>query len=91
VDPTLLLFDEPTASLDPILVKEVLTVIEELTRNNDRSVLLVTHEVNFALKVADRILLLDKGKVVERGNSSNVFTDPQSRVGKKYKELLDYY
>ncbi|GAB6099453.1 amino acid ABC transporter ATP-binding protein [Halanaerocella petrolearia] len=91
IEPSLMLLDEPTASLDPILVREVLEVIEELTRNQNRAVVLVTHEVSFALKVADVILLLDNGQVVEQGSPKSIFTDPQSEVGQKYQELLEYY
>lgn len=91
IDPRLILFDEPTASLDPILVREVLEKIEELTATKKRGIVLVTHEVNFALKVADRIMLLAEGKIVEKGTSSRIFTNPRSQTGKKYKKLLDYY
>ena len=92
IDPNLLLLDEPTASLDPILVKEVLDVIEALTKTkSQRIVIIVTHQVAFALKVADLILLLDQGQVVEQGSPEEIFSQPRSELGKKYKQLLDYY
>ena len=92
IDPNLLLLDEPTASLDPILVKEVLDVIEELTHTQgQRIVVLVTHQVAFALKVADLILLLEEGQVVEQGGPKQIFSQPQSKLGQKYKQLLEYY
>jgi len=92
INPKLLLLDEPTASLDPILVKEVLDVIEELTTDeNNRIVIIVTHQVSFALKVADLILLLEQGLVVEEGNPEQIFYNPQSELGQKYKQLLEYY
>ncbi|SNY24318.1 polar amino acid transport system ATP-binding protein [Orenia metallireducens] len=91
VEPSLMLLDEPTASLDPILVKEVLEVIENLTRKKDKIVIIVTHEVSFALKVADIILLMNNGVVVERGTPEDIFENPISEVGRRYKELLDYY
>ena len=92
IDPNLLLLDEPTASLDPILVKEVLDVIEELVQSQERRIaVIVTHQVAFALKVADLILLLDHGRIVEQGSPDSIFSNPKSKLGQKYKQLLDYY
>jgi len=87
-NPQLMLWDEPTASLDPILIGEVLDVMEELVRTTNTTSIIVTHEVGFALKVADRIILMDKGKVVEEGSPRAIFADPQSEVGKKYQRLI---
>ena len=89
--PELLLFDEPTAALDPILVQEVLEVIEKLAMQENKAIIIVTHEISFALKVADRILLLDKGKIVESGRAEMIFENPVSKVAKKYKKLFEYY
>lgn len=89
-DPDLMLWDEPTASLDPILVREVLVVMEELAKYRQSAMLVVTHEIAFALHVADRIVLMDKGRIVEEGKPSQVFVQPQSHVGKQYKELIEY-
>ena len=89
-EPELMLWDEPTASLDPILVREVLVVMEELARYRASTMIVVTHELPFALRVADRIILMDKGKIVEEGTPSQVFVRPLSDIGLKYKELLEY-
>lgn len=89
-EPSLMLWDEPTASLDPILVREVLVVMEELAKYRQSAMLVVTHEIAFALHVADRIVLMDKGKIVEEGKPSEVFVKPQSHIGKQYKELIEY-
>lgn len=89
-EPELMLWDEPTASLDPILVREVLVVMEELAKYRASTMLVVTHELPFALHVADRIVLMDKGNIVEEGQPSQVFVNPQSVVGQKYKELIEY-
>lgn len=89
-EPELMLWDEPTASLDPILVREVLVVMEELAKYRQSAMLVVTHEIAFALHVADRIALMDKGKIVEEGRPSQVFVNPQSEVGQRYKELIEY-
>jgi ABC-type polar amino acid transport system, ATPase component len=89
-EPALMLWDEPTASLDPILVKEVLVVMEELARYRSSTMVVVTHELPFALHVADRIVLMDKGRVVEEGAPDKVFVTPVSQIGQRYKELIEY-
>ncbi|HWR06268.1 amino acid ABC transporter ATP-binding protein [Sporomusa sp.] len=89
-EPELMLWDEPTASLDPILVREVLIVMEELARYRASTMLVVTHELPFALRVADEIVLMDEGCIVEVGVPSQVFVNPASDIGKKYKELIEY-
>lgn len=88
--PKLMLWDEPTASLDPILVREVLIVMEELAKYRAATMVVVTHELSFALHVADRIVLMDKGKVVEEGLPRDIFARPQSPIGIRYKELIEY-
>lgn len=89
-EPPLMLWDEPTASLDPITVREVLVIMEELSRNQQSAMIIVTHELAFALHAADRIVLMDAGRIVETGTPDTVFTNPQSAVGQKYKELIAY-
>lgn len=89
-EPELMLWDEPTASLDPILVREVLVVMEELAHYRSSTMIVVTHELPFALRVADRIVLMDKGSIVEEGKPSQVFVNPRSDIGQKYKELIEY-
>lgn len=86
--PQLILWDEPTASLDPILVGEVLDVMEDLVKSKQTTSVIVTHEVSFALKVADRVVLMDHGKIVEEGSPKEIFSVPQSDIGIKYKRLL---
>ncbi|WP_425058596.1 Arginine transport ATP-binding protein ArtM [Sporomusa carbonis] len=89
-EPELMLWDEPTASLDPMLVREVLVVMEELAKYRAATMLVVTHEIAFALHVADRIVLMEKGTIVESGIPSQVFVNPVSHVGCQYKELIEY-
>jgi polar amino acid transport system ATP-binding protein len=89
-EPELMLWDEPTASLDPILVREVLVIMEELAKNRASSMLVVTHEISFAIHVADRIVLMDKGSIVEEGIPQEVFGCPASHIGQRYKELIEY-
>lgn len=89
-EPELMLWDEPTASLDPILVREVLVIMEELVQNRMSTMLIVTHELAFALNVADRIILMDSGRIVEEGPANEIFLQPQSAVGKNYRDLIEY-
>ena len=90
LEPEIMLWDEPTASLDPILVGEVIEVMEELVRQGDTTMLIVTHELSFARRAADRIVFLDKGKIVESGPPDQVLENPQSEIGLKYRNLLRY-
>lgn len=75
--PKVMLFDEPTSALDPELVGEVLGVIKELAEEG-RSMILVTHEIGFAREVADRVIFMDGGHIVEQGTASDVIDRPQA-------------
>jgi polar amino acid transport system ATP-binding protein len=75
-DPEVLLFDEPTSALDPELVGEVLSVIAALAADSDVTMLLVTHEMSFARRVADRVVFCDQGRIVEEGDPTTVLTNP---------------
>lgn len=86
--PRLMLWDEPTASLDPILVGEVLEVMEKVVGTGETTMLIVTHEVGFSRRAADRIVLLADGKIIEEGPPEEVLEHPRSEMGKKYKNLL---
>ena len=72
MEPKIMLFDEVTSALDPELVGEVLEVIREIAREGEMAMVLVTHEMDFALEVADRVLFLDEGVIAERGSASDV-------------------
>lgn len=89
-DPPLMLWDEPTASLDPILVRDVLVIMEELARYRASAMVVVTHEIPFALHAADRILLMDSGRIAEEGVPEEVFRRPKSPIGKRYRDLMEY-
>lgn len=75
--PSIMLFDEPTSALDPELVGEVLQVIERLTTKHDLTILLVTHEMQFAKEISDRVCFFDQGKIVEDGHPDQLFSQPQ--------------
>lgn len=87
-EPDLLLWDEPTASLDPIRTQEVLEVMERLALETSAAMIIVTHEIPFALRVADRLVLMDHGRIVEAGDPVEVMAAPQSEVGRAYAKLL---
>lgn len=89
-EPKLLLFDEPTSALDPELVGEVLRVIHELA-DEGRSMALVTHEVGFAQEVADDVIFMDEGRVVEHGPPADVLRNPQRERTRAFLgQLLNY-
>ena len=85
MNPTAILFDEPTSALDPEMVKEVLEVMKSLAQSG-MTMLIVTHEMGFAKEVADRVLFLDGGYLVEDATPEDFFTNPQSP---RAKEFLD--
>jgi general L-amino acid transport system ATP-binding protein len=76
MDPRIMLFDEPTSALDPEMIKEVLDAMKELARSG-MTMLVVTHEMGFAREVADRVIFMDQGQIVEEGTPEHFFTDPQ--------------
>jgi polar amino acid transport system ATP-binding protein len=75
--PNIMLFDEPTSALDPELVGEVLSVIQRLAGEHDLTMLLVTHEMQFAKQISDRVCFFDGGRVLEEGPPEQVLADPQ--------------
>ncbi|MEU9091092.1 amino acid ABC transporter ATP-binding protein [Streptomyces sp. NPDC048428] len=74
--PGVILFDEPTSALDPELVGEVLAVIKDLA-SSGTTLVIVTHEIGFAREVADRVVFMDDGRIVEQGSPAQVLDDPQ--------------
>jgi general L-amino acid transport system ATP-binding protein len=77
MNPKIMLFDEPTSALDPEMIKEVLDVMIELAREG-MTMLCVTHEMGFAKMVADRVIFMDKGEIIEQNDPHNFFDNPQS-------------
>lgn len=71
-----MLFDEPTSALDPEMIKEVLDVMKELAVGG-MTMMVVTHEMGFAREVADRVIFMESGEIVEAGTPEHFFTDPQ--------------
>jgi len=85
MQPELMLFDEPTSALDPELVREVLNVIEQLA-SDGMTMLIVTHEVGFARKIADQVVMFDEGEIVESGTPEQIFTNAQHARTIKFLE-----
>lgn len=85
MDPDIILFDEPTSALDPEMVDEVLNVMKKLA-SEGMTMLVVTHEMNFAMNVANKVVFMDKGLVVESGEPKEVLTNPQTD---RLKEFLN--
>jgi general L-amino acid transport system ATP-binding protein len=76
MEPRIMLFDEPTSALDPEMVKEVLDVMKTLARGGI-TMLCVTHEMGFAREVADRVVFMDRGQIVEENTPEAFFTNPR--------------
>lgn len=89
MNPEMMLFDEVTASLDPEMVREVLEVIQELAKNG-MTMILVTHELNFARRVADRIIFMDAGHIVENTNPEIFFTAPKTERAQQFLTVFDF-
>ena len=81
--PEVLLFDEPTSALDPEMVKEVLDVIKELSQEG-LTMVIVTHEMNFAKEVADKVIFMDGGIVLEEGSPTEIFDNPKEERTKEF-------
>ena len=81
--PKAMLFDEPTSALDPEMIEEVLQVISELATDG-MTMLIVTHEMGFARNVADRIIFMDEGRIVEESDPEAFFTHPQSERAQNF-------
>ncbi|MCY8514005.1 arginine ABC transporter ATP-binding protein ArtR [Bacillus atrophaeus] len=87
MNPDIMLFDEPTSALDPEMVKEVLQVMKELVETG-MTMVIVTHEMGFAKEVADRVLFMDEGMIVEDGNPKEFFLSPKSRRAQDFLEKI---
>ena len=83
MSPRIMLFDEPTSALDPEMVKEVLDVMTELAVQG-MTMLVVTHEMGFARAVADRVIFMDEGQIVEAATPASFFEKPRSERTRKF-------
>ncbi|MCX7227252.1 MAG: ATP-binding cassette domain-containing protein, partial [Burkholderiales bacterium] len=83
MEPKVMLFDEPTSALDPEMIKEVLDVIIDLAQSG-MTMICVTHEMGFAKKVADTVVFMDGGRIVEQAPPDELFNRPKSDRTKKF-------
>jgi polar amino acid transport system ATP-binding protein len=88
MNPALMLFDEPTSALDPEMIGEVLAVMKELAHDEKMTMLCVTHEINFAREVANRIIFLENGVIVEEGTPEKLFNNPDKERTKRFLSLV---
>ena len=87
ISPRLMLFDEPTSALDPELVGEVLAVIRRLAQAG-MTMMVVTHEVRFAREVADRVVFMDEGRVIEQGTPAELLDNPQHERTRRFLRIV---
>lgn len=76
-EPELLICDEPTTALDVLVQKDILQLIKNLQSTHDMSVLFISHDLNVVADIADEIIVLYKGAIVEQGTTHIIFTQPQ--------------
>ena len=90
VNPNVILFDEPTSSLDPELVTGILDIIRKLAKEHNRTLIIVTHEMRFALDVADRVVFMDDGKIIEEGSPKELFSNPKNIRTKQFLKQISF-
>ncbi len=87
--PEILLFDEVTAALDPEMVREVLDVMLDLAKQG-RTMIIVTHEMQFAKAVADKVVFIDQGKILEEAAPDEFFTNPKTERAKQFLNVFTF-
>ena len=87
MNPDMMLFDEPTSALDPELIGEVLDVMRGLARDG-MTMMVVTHEMSFARDVADRVVFMDEGVVVEEGKPEEVLVEPETDRARRFLRMV---
>ncbi|CAK1235557.1 ABC-type polar amino acid transport system [Fructobacillus cardui] len=89
LNPKLMLFDEVTASLDPEMVRGVLEILKQLAEQ-DLTMVVVTHEMNFAKQVADKVIFLDSGEIVEEQAGQKFFQEPQTKRARDFLDSMSF-
>lgn len=88
--PEVMLLDEITASLDPEMVRGIEEIVEKLSKEDRMTMIIVTHQMNFAARIADEVLFLEKGKILEDTPGAEFFKQPQTQRAKEFLESMDY-
>ncbi|MFE4243557.1 amino acid ABC transporter ATP-binding protein [Peribacillus butanolivorans] len=88
MEPKVMLFDEPTSALDPELVGDVLQVMKDLAKEERMTMVVVTHEMRFARDVADEVIFMDEGKIMERGTPEQIFTNPNEERTRRFLNMI---
>ena len=91
VNPKLILLDEPTSSLDPELVLGILDILRNVANEHKRTMIIVTHEMSFAKEIADRIIFMDDGRIIEEGTPEKIFSNPQNERTKRFLERFQTF
>lgn len=91
VNPKLILLDEPTSSLDPELVLGILDILRNLANEHKRTMIIVTHEMSFAKEIADRIVFMDDGRIIEEGTPEKIFSNPQNERTRRFLERFQTF
>ena len=84
MNPALMLFDEPTSALDPEVIGEVLDVMKALALDMGTTMIVVTHEMGFAREAADRMVMMDDGRIIEEGSPAHFFDNPKEERTKRF-------
>ena len=88
LEPDILLFDEPTSALDPELVKEVLDIIRKLKKERKMTMLIVSHEMKFVREISDEVIVMENGKILEKGTVEKIFENPETQRVKEFLHTI---
>lgn len=88
--PEIMLFDEVTASLDPEMVRGILKIMSDLSEKDHMTMIIVTHEMSFAAKIADQVLFLEDGKILEDTPGKEFFTKPKTKRAQEFLDSMNF-
>lgn len=90
IKPEIMLLDEITASLDPEMVRGIEEIVERLSKRDHMTMIIVTHQMNFASRIADEVLFLEDGHILEDTPGKEFFNHPQTQRAKDFLDSMDY-